>query len=110
MKNGKVYICNVCGKKFPFENIRYSIDGKRILCIGCHNKVMESKEKKRAVKFSAAKEPSDSIKIVCLDCKYHFSIRKGSKVRLRCPYCGNNRLAKDNLTAEKLIEEVSKDK
>ena len=109
MKNGKVYICNVCNKKFPFEDIRYSIDGKRILCIDCHNKIMEKNERKREVS-SAAKELSNSVKLICLDCKYHFSIRKGSKVKLRCPYCGNNRLAKDNLTAEKLIEEVSKEK
>ena len=70
---------------------------------------MESKEKRKS-QSSSAKEPSDSIKIVCLDCKYHFSIRKGSKVRLRCPYCGNNRLAKDDLTAEKLIDEISREK
>ncbi|MBU0628662.1 MAG: hypothetical protein KKC75_05700 [Nanoarchaeota archaeon] len=107
MKNGKAYICNVCNKRFPFENIRYSIDGKRILCIVCHNKVMEKQEKKKQA-YSAAKEPLDSIKLVCLDCKYHFSIRKGSKVKLRCPYCSNSNLSKDDLTAEKLIEEVSK--
>lgn len=84
------------------------MDGKRILCVDCHNKVMESKEKRKEDSLSAVKEPSDSVKLVCLDCEYHFSVKKASKVRLRCPYCGNNRLAKDDMTAERIIEEVSK--
>ena len=108
MKKGKAYICNVCNKKFPFENIRYSIDGKRILCIDCYNKVAEKQEKKKET-YSAVKEP-ESVKLVCLDCKYHFSIKKGSKVKLRCPYCSNSNLAKDDMTAERLIEEVSQGK
>lgn len=104
-KASSFYICTACKEKFQFEDIRYSSDGKRILCTNCYDKIM--KEQKREEGLQNVKAISDSVKLICNDCGYRFSIKRGSHIRLICPYCSGNQIIKDDITAEKLIQEIS---
>ena len=112
------YMCTICKLSFGFDGMTYSSDGKRLLCKNCYNQAAkkndkpalgESKAKTTASQLSPA--APDSTKVMCVDCKYKFFLRKGSRISQNCPYCGKNRLAKyDELTADNLINEVSRDK
>lgn len=102
--------CQSCKSEFEFKDIRYGIDGKTLYCTKCFNDVM-NKEKQKNVKttiYLGSNNESDLIKLICVDCRYKFSYRKGSRIKLMCPYCGKNRLMRDEATAEKLVEEASK--
>ena len=111
------YMCTICKFSFGFDNMTYSSDGKKLICKDCYNiiakrdnklKIDAEKGNKSAAGQSAAQ---DSIKVMCVDCKYKFFLRKESRIVPKCPYCSKNRLAKyDELTADKLINEVSRDK
>lgn len=103
MKTTHSYRCELCKEEFPFENIKYASDGKKIVCVGCYNK---KSQKKKEEKQQIENAP-ELIRLICVDCRYKFSFKKGSKLKLMCPYCGKNRLMKDDVTAEKLIEEAS---
>ena len=105
------YLCSLCRKKFPVEDIRYGKDGKSILCINCYDKSVEKEEllkKKMALREERHKEEETILKIICAKCRYKFTYNRGSRVRLMCPYCGGNNLMRDDITAEKLVEEVSR--
>ena len=105
MKNLPSYLCSVCKNKFAFKDVKYSKDGKELVCKGCYQKISEKKEKKQEVKGSAIEEKA--IKLICVKCRYKFSYKKGSRVKLICPYCGSNKLMRDDTTADKIIQEVS---
>ena len=102
------YLCSSCSKKFNFEDVRYSKDGKDIVCVYCYNDKSKAFEKPAGYvdKPAITKTAPNIIKIICAECNYHFSLKRGSTPR--CPYCGGNRLMEDNLTADKLLEEVSR--
>ncbi len=103
------YTCTICKGKFQFGDIRYSSDGKRIVCRGCYDKVKKDgsiKKKKIEIELKICKK-SDAIKLICIDCRYKFSWSKASRINLICPYCGSKRLMKNENTAEKLVEEAS---
>lgn len=105
-----LYECSICKDKFKFGKMRYSNNGRRLLCLDCYKRALK-KENEKMVKLVT--EPKinkfgEAVKVICIDCRYKFSIRKGSKVNLKCPYCGKDKLMKDETTAEKLIDEVSK--
>lgn len=101
-----LYMCSTCKGKFEFENIRYSNDGQRIVCKDCYNRV--GKDQKKETKVVPQKERlPDSIKLVCMNCRYKFSLKRKSAIRVICPYCGGNQLMKDDITADKLLQEVS---
>lgn len=105
LKTSYLYRCELCKDEFPFESIRYSSDGKKVVCMDCFSKSL--KEQKKKVDEKQIKEIPRSVKLICSDCSYRFYFRVGSKVKLICPYCGKSNIRKDDLTAEKLIEEIS---
>lgn len=105
------YICDGCKGKFRFKEIRYSSDGKRVVCKDCYSKgAMKNQKKKETSEVLPNKNISDSVKLICMNCRYKFSLRKKSRFSLICPYCGGKQLMKDDITADKLIEEVSQAK
>ena len=106
------YKCTKCEKKFPFEGIRYASDGKTVYCAACQEQLLkqEAMKKKEAEEFAAqkaAKAVPDVVKLICVDCRYKFSYKRGSRVKLICPYCSGKRLMIDETTADRLVEEVS---
>ena len=107
------YLCALCRREFPFEHIRYSDDGKRLVCTNCYTPTSNREEQRSRKAVSAeqgaapaAKSPQ-AIKYICNDCRYKFVIRPGSRVRHVCPYCGKNRLVEDAFTADMLLEEAA---
>ncbi|MBI2208123.1 hypothetical protein HYU50_01365 [Candidatus Woesearchaeota archaeon] len=113
------YMCTICKLSFGFDSMTYSSDGKKLICKNCYN-IIAKRNDKPALGENKARSPGasqlssatlDSIKVMCVDCKYKFFLRKGSRIAPICPYCSKNRLAKyDELTADNLINEVSRDK
>ncbi|MBI2651122.1 hypothetical protein HYX01_01505 [Candidatus Woesearchaeota archaeon] len=102
------YLCTLCKGKFSIEGIRYNSEGK-VVCVNCSTQsfkqesptIREDKES-----FSANPNP-DVVPVICIDCRYKFSIRKNSRVRIACPYCGKKNLIRDDTTADELIKQVS---
>ena len=101
------YLCSACKISFPFQNIKYGIDGKSIVCADCFNK--SSRESNSLSTGFGAFKNSGIIKFICIDCRYHFSLKKNSRINKICPYCGKNKLMVDEATANNLIDEASKD-
>lgn len=100
-------MCNVCKEKFPFDKIKYSKDGISVVCGSCYDKIIK-KEAESAKRKPAAAMAQDEIKMICTNCSYRFSLKNKTRFSLRCPYCGSKTsLIKDNITADRLIEEVS---
>ncbi len=96
-----LYTCSVCKEDFQFKNIRYTPD-KRIICTECHSRVSKTEKAKKTV----APSMPETVKLMCVDCRYKFIWRPASSIKLMCPNCGKNRLIKDEITTEKLIREV----
>ena len=112
-----LYRCAHCTGEFQFGNIRYTNDGKRIVCLDCYNRLTKSsqitkKEYKKTGKTEIASEiasdiAADSIKLICVNCRYKFSLKKATRAAIMCPYCGGNSLMRDDISADKLIDELS---
>ena len=102
MGSASLYFCTQCRGKFPFSQIRYGNDGK-VLCSLCSGKA--AKEKKQEIIIES--EAQESVKLICTHCRYKFAWKNGSRIALSCPYCGRTNLIRDDLTAEKLVEEAS---
>ena len=106
-----LYFCSACKKKFRFKNIKYAQDGKTVLCTNCYeDNIKKEAQKKKGIEAIQTKEAEkeDIIKIICVGCRYKFSYRRGSRVKIICPYCAGNNLIRDETTADKLVEEASK--
>ena len=106
MKN-IVYMCDQCKNKFEFGNIRYTNDGKKLVCLGCYSKIKKQTETKKPEIIEPVQHLPDVIKVICVKCRYKFSLNRKSKAKVMCPYCGGNNLMIDGTTAEKLVEEAS---
>src|SRR3989338_3819295 len=106
-----LYMCSICRGKFKFGEIKYSPDGKSIVCLDCHSQLAKKdseKEKSGAKSSSSSPNAHNLIKIICGNCRYKFNWRKSSKLSLKCPYCGKSNLMKRDVTDEKILEEVSR--
>lgn len=102
------YQCSLCKKEFKFSDIRYTDDGKRIVCQSCYAKPI-SKEYRvdRKSQLANKSDSKDVIKYFCPDCRYRFTFKKDSKVSRICPYCGEGRIIEDKMTADELVAEAS---
>ena len=118
MKNpfsSTLYRCAHCTGQFPFGSIRYTNDGKRLVCLDCYARIMKSSEQlKKEPKTEKAKTApltnsvtDDGIKLICVDCRYKYTLKNPSSHRAICPYCGRSNLIKDGITTDRLIEEAS---
>lgn len=106
-----LYLCSACKKKFRFKNIRYAQDGKTVLCTDCYeDSIKKDAQKKKEIEAIQTKEVGEEriIKIICVNCRYKFSYRKVSGIKLMCPYCAGNNLMRDETTADRLVEEASR--
>lgn len=117
--SSSTYACNVCKHKVGFENIRYGYDGKSMVCTDCYNKVTKDQKNKKyepsslreKIKRDKGGQPTNNsgiIKVICVDCRYKFSLNRNSRVNQICPYCSGSNLTSDNTTADKIVDEVSK--
>ena len=88
MPTTPLYPCSKCKKEFNFDNVKYDSE-KKLVCKQCFEKIESIKKKELPKEMPDANEP---IHFLCLECKYKFSIKKGSQQNLKCPYCGRTRL------------------
>ena len=84
-----LYTCSRCKKEFNFNNIKYD-ENKNLICVQCLDK-KQKLEKKGKLKIEKAEEQED-INFICTDCRFKFSIKKGSPKAIKCPYCGKTKL------------------
>ena len=84
-----LYTCTRCRRDFNFDNIRYDSDNK-LICTECLEK-QQKIEKKEKLSLEKADE-GESINFICADCRFKFSVKKGSPKAIKCPYCGKRRL------------------
>jgi DNA-directed RNA polymerase subunit RPC12/RpoP len=103
------YLCSVCRNKFPVGEIKYSSNGKIVCnkCLGSKPKNDSSKTTDIIIKSS---KNSDARKYICVSCRYKFSLKKSSKIKLACPYCGKENLMEDKYSsAEDLLKDAGDD-
>ena len=84
-----LYTCTRCKREFDFDNIKYD-DNHKLVCIECLEKQRKI-ERKEKLKLEKAEE-GEAIDFICVDCRFKFSVRKGSQKAIKCPYCGKTRL------------------
>ena len=81
------YLCARCREKFPFEQIRYDRNHK-IVCKGCLD-VLEKEEQRKNLMSARDYE---KVRFICMECRFKFSVKRGSAQALKCPYCNKTRL------------------
>ena len=59
-----------------------------MVCVECLSKRQAMKKKSEFEKTEA----DESVKMICLSCRFKFSVRKSSLQALRCPYCAKTKL------------------
>ena len=83
-----LYACSRCKKEFNFNNIKYD-ENKNLVCVNCLEKTQ--KIKKKHIELEKPEE-QEVINFICYNCRFKFSIRKGSPKTLKCPYCGKAKI------------------
>ncbi len=83
-----LYTCSRCKKEFNFKNIKYDT-GHSLTCLGCLEQ--QQKLKSKEVKLGQP-EVQEEIKFICANCRFKFSVKKGSQKSVKCPYCGKTKL------------------
>ena len=107
MIDSHLYACIMCKKEFGFDDIRYTND-KQIICIDCYKHFGKKQQASNVESSAFPEKTSNIIKVICMDCRYKFSLKKKEKRdSVRCPYCSGKSLMKDETTADKLLNEVS---
>lgn len=116
------YTCSSCRKEFPSEKIRYTQDGKRLICVECSTAVKGSVIKetnalktssvtnvvKQQPKVVVAANPDAPVSLMCISCKYKFTTKKSKlKSGVICPYCGKDKLMRNDTSATKLNKLIS---
>ena len=79
-----LYPCSRCKKEFNFNSIKYDTD-RSLICLGCFDKQQELKNKE--IKSEKPEDHGEK-KYICVNCRFNFSVKKGSPKGLHCPYCG----------------------
>jgi len=102
------YVCTLCKGGFQFEDMRYSEDGKNLVCKPCYSLAIKLKKKKTETATDKKNKGPGLNKFVCNDCGYRFSLKNTSRASLICPYCGRSKVGPDFFTAEKLVSEASR--
>ena len=102
-----LYKCSLCRKEASFDNIRYSDDGKRIVCLECYTKKNSQQPPKYAENAEISQKDEAHINLICKDCRYKFRIKKKQNTIIKCPYCSSKSLMRDEFDINKVIEEVS---
>ena len=87
--------------------MRYDSKGENIICRECYSKSnVVKKESPSLPRQKETKKDSPVYnKYICKDCRYNFKFKEGSRQRLRCPFCGSQRIAVNRMTAKDLIND-----
>lgn len=111
------YRCTLCTLNFPFDKMKYSQDGKRLICMDCYNRILkkgqkDEEERQKKESIASAQSSGEGVGVMCVNCNYKFRYRlnpHNPQVKPKCPYCGKTSLRKyEELTAEKLLNESEK--
>ena len=88
MTANTLYKCTRCKREFNFGNIKYN-EENLLVCIECLNKEQQFKKQNPDIE-----KPEDlqSVKFICVSCRFKFSIKKGSQHQPKCPYCAKTKL------------------
>src|SRR3989338_3657689 len=81
------YMCSRCRGKFPFGQIRYD-RSHHIVCKDCLG-VQEADDKR---KQQMTARDFEKLNYICVRCRYKFSITRGARQALKCPYCAGTQL------------------
>ncbi len=87
MPTTPLYKCSKCKKEFNFSSIKYD-EGHSLVCVECLSKRQALKKKEESEKT----EGQEAIKLICVSCRFKFSVRKGSLKALKCPYCAKTKI------------------
>ena len=83
------YTCSRCKREFDFDNIKYD-NNNRLICVECLGK-QKKLEKKERLSLEKAGE-GEPVKFICVNCRFKFTVKKGSQKALKCPFCGKTKL------------------
>ena len=83
-----LYMCSRCRKEFNFNNIKYNEDGA-LVCLDCL-KIKKPEGKKNLRKEHGSE--AETVDLICVSCRYKFSVKKGSAKSVKCPYCAKTNL------------------
>jgi hypothetical protein len=84
-------ICGKCGQRGPANEMRYSVDGQRIICSKCQ--AIEKGGEGDSQRFKTmtdgqapGKQASGAVNYFCTNCRFKFSRKREIDVSV-CPYC-----------------------
>ncbi|MBI2549440.1 hypothetical protein HYW21_08910 [Candidatus Woesearchaeota archaeon] len=114
-----LFKCTSCKAEFPFERMRYT-NTNRLVCMTCYTATTPSMGKRTtpslqpSSQIKSVAKPSPSKPIIpppatryrCWQCQYKFTIKKGSRVKQTCPYCGSTRVSED-ITSSQVLKDVA---
>lgn len=104
------YVCSLCRLELSFDEVRYSPDGKRLVCNSCYSKMQRNMQEHEAMGFAPImrrEHHPEGIDVMCTSCNYRFLYRKDLKPI--CPYCGNSSLKKyEEMTAQRILNDATK--
>ena len=90
--------CARCNKDFPFDQVRYLPDGKRMGCVTCLGAVQHEEKVQR-------EREGTMHDYQCLQCRYQFA-RNALRAPRCCPSCASPKLVrfeKSKLTSSQLL-------
>ena len=97
--------CDRCKEYTDTNAMKYSKDGKKLLCIKCYTELYEGQ-------INVEKKQEDnplSQHYICRKCRYKFKFKKDSYTKVNCPYCRSEDIEPINkLDADFLIGEAAK--
>lgn len=96
------YKCGKCSRTIEREDLRIDLDGNRYICNVCFDLMKKQREALEA-KSKESEKPVERVRLICVSCRYKFSLNKGTRVVPSCPYCGNNKVIKDELKMNKVL-------
>ena len=88
MPTTTLYKCTRCKREFNFNNIKYDKD-KKLVCVDCLQKILKLRKNEIVNEKPENNEP---VKFICVNCRFKFSVKKGSVKALKCPFCGKTKL------------------
>ena len=105
-----IYQCTICQAQVPFSQVRYSLGGSKLVCVGCHSKLRlsvspPSSSEGLLPQRKQAKTSEGRKELQCASCRYKFSLKKHTKIAIRCPYCSGQNLMMTDKRIGEILEE-----
>lgn len=116
MTDSTAITCKFCTNKVPLRNMRYNREGSDLICRACYEKSVAKnmnfgksvKEQRREEKETKVYESGDELcNYICPSCRFKFSRRRNTIMKLRCPYCGKGKVIVDTQSkAQDILDSV----